>query len=49
MTPNDPNRLFVIGNIMGQVGVVTWNGYDVFQEIQNKEGYDFTNNQWPDV
>lgn len=36
--PHDPNRILVIGNIMGQFGVVTWDGYDPFQHGQNVEG-----------
>lgn len=37
-TPDDLNRIIVVGNIMGQIGVVTWNGYEKHQENQNKEG-----------
>lgn len=36
--PNDPNHILVVGNIMGQIGVVTWNGYDTHQQGQNNEG-----------
>jgi len=35
---NDPNRLLVVGSIMGQIGVVTWNGYDTYQQGRNSEG-----------
>ncbi|CAH1731486.1 unnamed protein product [Aphis gossypii] len=34
---NDPNRLLVVGSIMGQIGVVTWNGYDTHQQGRNSE------------
>jgi len=37
-TAKDPNRILVVGNIMGQVGVVTWNGYETHQPGQTKEG-----------
>lgn len=36
--------MLVVGSIMGQVGVVTWNGYDTRQAGQNKEGTHY--NQW---
>lgn len=37
--PNDSNRILVVGSIMGQIGVVTWNGYDTHQQSrQNEEG-----------
>lgn len=35
---NDPNRILVVGSIMGQVGVVTWEGYDTHQQGRNSEG-----------
>jgi len=35
---NDPNRILVVGSIMGQIGVVTWEGYDTYQQGQNSEG-----------
>lgn len=35
---NDPNRIMVIGNILGQVLIVTWNGYETHQKGQNVEG-----------
>jgi len=35
---NDPNRILVVGSIMGQIGVVTWNGYDTHQQGRNSEG-----------
>ncbi|XP_025202203.1 uncharacterized protein LOC112599497 [Melanaphis sacchari] len=34
---NDPNRILVVGSIMGQIGVVTWNGYDTNQQGKNSE------------
>ncbi|XP_060848211.1 dynein axonemal intermediate chain 3-like isoform X2 [Rhopalosiphum padi] len=34
---NDPNRILVVGSIMGQIGVVTWNGYDTHQQGRNSE------------
>ncbi|XP_050436301.1 uncharacterized protein LOC126843044 [Adelges cooleyi] len=33
----DPNRIMVVGSIMGQIGVITWNGFDSYQEGQNEE------------
>lgn len=35
---NDPNRIIVVGSIMGQIGVVTWDGYDTHQQGRNSEG-----------
>jgi len=35
---NDLNRILVVGSIMGQIGVVTWDGYDTKQEGRNSEG-----------
>lgn len=35
---NDPNRIMVIGNMLGQIGVITWNGYEPHQKGQNVEG-----------
>jgi hypothetical protein len=37
IAPSEPNRIFVVGNIFGQVGVVTWNGYDKYEPDHNKE------------
>eukprot|EP00102_Acyrthosiphon_pisum_P020917 XP_016658127.1 PREDICTED: uncharacterized protein LOC100571197 [Acyrthosiphon pisum] len=34
---NDPNRILVVGSIMGQIGVVTWHGYDTYQQGRNSE------------
>uniref|UniRef100_A0A2S2R2B2 WD repeat-containing protein 63 n=1 Tax=Sipha flava TaxID=143950 RepID=A0A2S2R2B2_9HEMI len=34
---DDPNRILVVGSIMGDVGIVTWNGYEIHQQGQNKE------------
>jgi len=35
---NEPNRTLVVGTIMGQIGVVTWEGYDTYPKDGNKEG-----------
>lgn len=35
---NDPNRILVVGSIMGQIGVVTWQGYDTYQQGRISEG-----------
>jgi len=36
--PSDPNRTLVVGTIMGQIGVVTWEGYDTYPRDGNVEG-----------
>jgi len=36
--PNDPNHILVVGTIMGQIGVVTWEGYDTYPQDGNVEG-----------
>jgi hypothetical protein len=35
---NDPNHILVVGTIMGQIGVVTWEGYDTYPQDGNVEG-----------
>jgi len=35
---SDPNRTLVVGTIMGQIGVVTWEGYDTYQRDRKEEG-----------
>lgn len=37
MSQNKLNRLLIIGTIMGQVGFVTWNGYDADHKGENNE------------
>ncbi|XP_050532358.1 dynein axonemal intermediate chain 3-like [Daktulosphaira vitifoliae] len=37
MQPKNPNKIIVVGSSMGQIGVITWNGIETFQQLQNQE------------
>lgn len=36
--PSDINRTLVVGTVMGEVGVVTWEGYDTYPRDGSVEG-----------
>jgi len=38
------NRTLVVGTIMGQIGVVTWEGYDTYPKDGNEEGMNYNFN-----
>lgn len=42
--PSNPNRTLVVGTIMGQIGVVTWEGYDTYLRDGNVEGINYNVN-----
>lgn len=41
---SDPNRTLVVGTIMGQIGAVTWEGYDTYPKDGNEEGKNYNFN-----
>lgn len=38
VVPTVLSRMIVVGNVMGHMGVVTWNGFDTYQKDGNIEG-----------